>query len=61
MRSVERSFAAVLAVAAIGLTMRVIAALIPGAAFDLASVIATAIFVVATLALGYFLAGIARR
>jgi hypothetical protein len=41
----------------IGITLRAIAALIPGAAFDLAALIATAIFVLVALTLGYFLAG----
>jgi hypothetical protein len=55
------SLAAVLAFSAIGLTLRAIAALIPGAAFDLAGLIATALFVLAALALGYFLAGASWR
>jgi hypothetical protein len=55
------SLAAVLAFSVIGLTLRAIAALIPGAAFDLAGLIATAIFVLAALALGYFLAGASWR
>lgn len=55
------SLAAVLAFSAIGLTLRAIAALIPGAAFDLARLVATALFVLAALALGYFLAGASSR
>lgn len=51
------SIAAVLAFSVIGITLRAIAALIPGAAFDLAALIATAIFVLVALTLGYFLAG----
>jgi hypothetical protein len=55
------SLAAVLAFSAIGLALRAIAALVPGAASGVADVIATAIFVLAALALGYCLAGAARR
>jgi hypothetical protein len=55
------SLAAVLAFSVIGLTLRAVAALVPGAAFDLAGLIATALVVLAALALGYFLAGASWR
>ena len=60
-RRAAASLAAVLAFSVIGLTLRAIAALIPGAAFDLARLVATALFVLAVLALGYFLAGASSR
>jgi hypothetical protein len=55
------SLAAVLAFSVLGLTLRAIAALVPGAAFGLAGLIATALFVLVALALGYFLAGASWR